>query len=143
MLSVFGSTCADIHVFPDSCFFFKEKQEIKDGTPPPALKLGLTPWGCSGIPYQVHTMTKYCCGFFRFLKICNACLLNFYFIFIFSFSRQVQRASARAAEERYRKELEAHAGAITALRHAEDAQDVSFPTHLTSPHRNPCVLPQW
>ncbi|CAM9345119.1 unnamed protein product [Scytosiphon promiscuus] len=36
---------------------------------------------------------------------------------------EVQRTAARAAEERYRQELEAHAGAITALRQAEDAQD--------------------
>ncbi|CAN0235319.1 unnamed protein product, partial [Ectocarpus sp. 13 AM-2016] len=38
---------------------------------------------------------------------------------------EVQRTAARAAEERYRQELEAHAGAITALRQAEDAQDAS------------------
>ncbi|CBJ29951.1 hypothetical protein Esi_0166_0071 [Ectocarpus siliculosus] len=38
---------------------------------------------------------------------------------------EVQRTAARAAEERYRQELEAHAGAITALRQAEDAQDGS------------------
>ena len=37
---------------------------------------------------------------------------------------QVQRKTARAAEERYRQEVEAHAGAIAALREAEDAQDV-------------------
>lgn len=38
---------------------------------------------------------------------------------------QDQHKATRAAEERYRNELEAHAGAITALRQVEDSQDVS------------------
>lgn len=38
---------------------------------------------------------------------------------------QEHQRAAKAAEERYRQELEAHAGAITALRQAEEAQDVS------------------
>lgn len=41
---------------------------------------------------------------------------------------QIQRTAARDAEERYRKELESHAGAITALRNVEDSLDVSYPT---------------
>ena len=58
---------------------------------------------------------------------------------------QIQRTAARAAEERYRKELEAHAGAITALRNAEDAQDVSNPPYPPPPPYlgltvAPCVL---
>lgn len=43
---------------------------------------------------------------------------------------QEQHKAARTAEERYRNELEAHAGAITALRHAEDSQDVSISCFL-------------
>lgn len=43
---------------------------------------------------------------------------------------QTQQKAVKAADERYRREIEAHAGAITALRQAEDAEDVSRSLHF-------------
>lgn len=61
----------------------------------------------------------------RVSSICALAAVAVCFLFL-----QTQQKAARDAEERYRKELEAHAGAITALRQAEDTQDVSTTTMI-------------
>lgn len=55
------------------------------------------------------------------------------FAFFLCFLLQIQQKAVRAADERYRNELEAHAGAIAALRQGEQAQDVSTREMVAEP----------